>query len=836
MAPAFLPTIDIEKYTTTGLLSPQQLSYLGAVFAPIDSTNVEYAFLHLQQTFGLFETYFGAWNLTGTAAVEDIVSLLDSGAAKVFVSQEQYSRIQAIRNLDLSRVVVNCAQHKREDVKSFASSYPGGICIDIDVGWVEDWVKEHGQDGVPIYAFADGSEEEKILSVVQLGGVPIINVEHLSADKEQNPDRLDAASILMAGATSDRPDGLFTTLVTDERGIALGLVYSSEKSVSESLKTGRGVYQSRKRGLWYKGESSGDTQELVRITLDCDHDTLRFVVRQKGRGFCHLGTATCFGEYQGLARLQKTLKSRKECAPEGSYTARLFNDPLLLRAKIMEEADELCEANSKEDVAFEAADLMYFALTKCIASGVSLEDVEQNLDAKSQKVKRRRGDAKAQWTAAQSEAAKGTIQTAMGGAEESLNAYQSVKEELRESASAPDAASYHADSQDDRIQMKRFHTSSDPISTIQEALKRPSQRSSEKIMSIVHPIIKDICARGDTALLEYTHKFEKATSLTTPVIKAPFPESLMKLEPKTIEAIDISFENIRKFHAAQKEEKALIVETMPGVVCQRFARPIERVGLYVPGGTAVLPSTALMLGVPAMVAGCKKIVIASPPRADGSVTPEIVYIAHKVGAESIVLAGGAQAIAAMAYGTENVSKVDKILGPGNQFVTAAKMVVSNDTDASVAIDMPAGPSEVLVIADETANPAFVASDLLSQAEHGTDSQVVCIAVNLSNEQLSAIEDELHKQATALPRVDIVKGAIDHSVTLVVRDIEEAMQLSNFYAPEHLILQVKDAEKILNKVQNAGSVFVGPWTPESVGDYSAGVNHALRMLLSPFQTF
>jgi phosphoribosyl-ATP pyrophosphohydrolase/phosphoribosyl-AMP cyclohydrolase/histidinol dehydrogenase len=198
-----------------------------------------------------------------------------------------------------------------------------------------------------------------------------------------------------------------------------------------------------------------------------------------------------------------------------------------------------------------------------------------------------------------------------------------------------------------------------------------------------------------------------------------------------------------------------------------------------------------------------------------------------VGAESIVLAGGAQAVAAMAYGTESVSKVDKILGPGNQFVTAAKMYVSNDTNAGVSIDMPAGPSEVLVIADKDANPAFVASDLLSQAEHGVDSQVILIAVDLSEKQLQAIEDELHAQAMALPRVDIVRGAIEHSVTLVVNDIEEAMKLSNEYAPEHLILQIKEAEKVVDTVQNAGSVFIGEWTPESVGDYSAGVNHSLR---------
>lgn len=300
----------------------------------------------------------------------------------------------------------------------------------------------------------------------------------------------------------------------------------------------------------------------------------------------------------------------------------------------------------------------------------------------------------------------------------------------------------------------------------------------------------------------------------------------MQLPKETIEAIDVSFDNIYKFHAAQREEKPLTVETMPGVKCSRFSKPIERVGLYVPGGTAVLPSTALMLGVPALVAGCKKIVLASPPRPDGSVTAEIVYIAHKIGAESIVLAGGAQAVAALAYGTESVTKVDKILGPGNQFVTAAKMVVSNDTSARVSIDMPAGPSEVLVVADATANPAFVASDLLSQAEHGVDSQVVLIAVALTESQLAAIEEELQAQASRLPRLEIVRGAIDHSVTLLASDIVEAMALSNEYAPEHLILQVEKAHEAMEMVENAGSVFVGPWTPESVGDYSAGVNHSL----------
>lgn len=519
------------------------------------------------------------------------------------------------------------------------------------------------------------------------------------------------------------------------------------------------------------------------------------------------------------------MEARKASSPAGSYTARLFNDPKLLEAKIMEEANELCEASSKEDIAAEAADLFYFALTRCIAAGVSLKDVERNLDRKSLKTTRRKGDAKPQW------AEKVGLQRAAN--EANTNSDRAPKQELvKEAASVPKSKSDSAGIIEGKIKMRRFKTKETDARTLEDVLQRPSQRSTDDIMSIVNPIIQEVRKGGDEAVLKYTHKFEKATSLTSPVLRAPFPPELMKLPPETIEAIDISFENIRRFHIAQREDKPLQVETMPGVICSRFSRPIERVGLYVPGGTAVLPSTAMMLGVPALVAGCKKIVLASPPRSDGTITPEIVYIAHKVGAESIVLAGGAQAVAALAYGTESVAKVDKILGPGNQFVTAAKMVVANDTTAGVSIDMPAGPSEVLVIADKTAFPPFVASDLLSQAEHGTDSQVILIAVNLNEEQLAAIEDEIHLQASALPRIDIVRGSIKHSISLLVEDINEALTLSNRYAPEHLILQLDNAEEVVPLVQNAGSVFVGHWTPESVGDYSAGVNHSLRKYFPP----
>ncbi|ROV99351.1 hypothetical protein VSDG_04028 [Cytospora chrysosperma] len=777
-------------------LSNEEVGCLGTVFFEATPTNLEEIHQFLKQHSA---TSLSFLDVTQLESKDDILSLLDAGARRVFVKPEQIPEFTEYG----SRVATAVSKSNSLD----SATEHGLLLSDFDHSSVEvgpflDAAKSNNVKDLFIKP-VDGANLEQFVEVAaQLRATPILPSTGLTTAKEAS-GKLPVSKVLCSTWSSDRPDKLIPTVVTDENGIALGLVYSSEESVSEALRTQTGVYQSRKRGLWYKGASSGDTQELVRISLDCDSDALKFVVRQTGR-FCHLEQFGCFGDLKGIPKLEQTLKSRKATAPEGSYTARLFNDEKLLRAKIMEEAEELCDAKSPQDVAFEAADLIYFALTKAVGAGVSLADIEKSLDAKSWKVKRRQGDAKGKW------AEKEGIKPVNGTTTAAVTA---------PATSAPVPSS-------DRISMKRYDLTQMAPGQLQQVLNRPSQKSADSILKIVVPIIEDVKKNGDKALLSYTHKFEKATSLTSPVLKAPFPESLMQLPAETIKAIDISYENIRKFHAAQQEEKPLRVETMPGVVCSRFSRPIERVGLYVPGGTAVLPSTALMLGVPAMVAGCKKIVMASPPRSDGSITPEIVYVAHKVGAESIVLAGGAQAVAAMAHGTESVTKVDKILGPGNQFVTAAKMHVSNDTNAGVSIDMPAGPSEVLVVADKEANPAFVASDLLSQAEHGVDSQVILISVDLDEKELQAIEDELHNQAMALPRVEIVRGSIAHSVTIKVKTIEEAMEVSNEYAPEHLILQVKDAEKAAEMVMNAGSVFIGHWTPESVGDYSAGVNHSL----------
>ncbi|PBP16554.1 histidinol dehydrogenase [Diplocarpon rosae] len=813
----FLPSLDLtkEEDRTGDGLTRTQLSYLGCVHIAAGPQTIDKLLQFLQEN-NAIEAYI---DISTIESEEDILLILNAGAKKIFAKSTQLKALDAFA--DRVVPIVNSGDSSQ--------AYPNGVLLDSEhLEEVEASLKKLATwNTKPIYMTTSSTDEEAIVSLAkEYSAVPIILATSLTVERASQ-DKISVSALIAGTWTSDRADKLIATMVTDEGGIALGLVYSDAISLAESLRTGTGVYQSRKRGLWYKGATSGSIQQLVRISLDCDQDCLRFMVRQTGPGkysleisksiltspgFCHLPQQTCFGDLRGIAKLEKTLVARKSSAPEGSYTARLFSDEKLLRAKIMEEAEELCDAKTREEVAFEAADLIYFALAKAVSAGVGVADIERNLDAKSVKVKRRQGDAKGKW--AEKEGITNGVKPA------------GIKEMVTEAASAPRSKGDPAGLKNDRISMRRYNAATTSTEDLKAVLQRPSQRSTETIMGIVNPIIKDVQAGGDKALLGYTHKFEKATSLTSPVLKAPFPKSLMNLPPEIIEAIDISYENIRKFHAAQREEKPLHVETMPGIVCSRFARPIERVGLYVPGGTAVLPSTALMLGVPAMVAGCKTIVLASPPRADGSITPEIVYVAHKVGAEAIVLAGGAQAVAAMAYGTESVPKVDKILGPGNQFVTAAKMHVSNDTNAGVGIDMPAGPSEVLVIADKHANPAFVASDLLSQAEHGVDSQVVLIAIDLSEKELAAIEDELHNQAMALPRVDLVRGAIEHSVTLVVKDVAEAMALSNDYAPEHLILQMKNAVSVVDLVQNAGSVFIGEWTPESVGDYSAGVNHSL----------
>ncbi|PNW86211.1 hypothetical protein CHLRE_02g077350v5 [Chlamydomonas reinhardtii] len=354
---------------------------------------------------------------------------------------------------------------------------------------------------------------------------------------------------------------------------------------------------------------------------------------------------------------------------------------------------------------------------------------------------------------------------------------------------------------------------------LKQVLARP-RIDFTSILNTVSPIVENVRANGDAAVREYTAKFDRVNldSVCVPIEDIPDPV----LPAEVTHAFDVAYNNIRAFHTAQ-QSAPMEVETMPGVKCRRVTRPINAVGVYVPGGTAVLPSSALMLAVPAGIAGCGTIVLATPPRPDGTITPEVLYCAKKAGVTHILKAGGAQAVAAMAWGTASCPKVDKILGPGNQYVTAAKMLLQN-SEAMVAIDMPAGPSEVLVIADAGASPVHVAADLLSQAEHGPDSQVVLVA--LPGVDLAAVSAEVDRQCNALPRNETARKALGHSYVVQVASRAEAIRFSNMYAPEHLIVNVEDAEDWLSELDNAGSVFLGRWTPESVGDYASGTNHVL----------
>ena len=350
-------------------------------------------------------------------------------------------------------------------------------------------------------------------------------------------------------------------------------------------------------------------------------------------------------------------------------------------------------------------------------------------------------------------------------------------------------------------------------------LRRPTQ-TLEDIELTVMKIFKEVEADGDKVLRKYTRQFDGVELSNLVVGPEEFMEAEALVPDQLKEAIEIAKSNIEKFHSAQITSK-IELETTPGVLCWQEKRPIQKVGLYIPGGTAPLFSTILMLAVPAKIAGCSELILCSPPDKNGKINPAILYTANLCGITKFFKVGGIQAIAGMTFGTESISKVYKIFGPGNQFVTVAKQIA---TKFGVAIDMPAGPSELLVVADDSANPEFVASDLLSQAEHGTDSQV--ILVSTSEQLLGKVEEELQKQMVSLPRVDIAKKAIENSRLIFVENDKIAIDLINEYGPEHFIVCCADEEYYIKNVVNAGSVFLGNYTPESAGDYASGTNHTL----------
>jgi histidinol dehydrogenase len=356
--------------------------------------------------------------------------------------------------------------------------------------------------------------------------------------------------------------------------------------------------------------------------------------------------------------------------------------------------------------------------------------------------------------------------------------------------------------------------------TWNDILKRPTQSLADIEQKVI-PILEDVKQRGDEALKFYAQKFDNVKLTEMLVSSTEIEEALTLISEELKQAIEVAYSNIFKFHQQQQQTKVEVIETTQGVHCWRKSIGIEKVGLYIPGGTAPLFSTVLMLAIPAKIADCKEIILCTPPNAAGKIHPAILYTANLCGIQKIFKVGGAQAIAAMAFGTQTIPQVYKIFGPGNQFVTAAKQLVNKD---GTAIDMPAGPSEVLVIGDDESRPDFIAADLLSQAEHGADSQV--IFVTTEEAYLNLVHFAIDQQLRDLPRKELAEKALENSKLILVKDIDEAIDLSNFYAPEHLILQIRNAEEIAEKIMNAGSVFIGHYTPESAGDYASGTNHTL----------
>lgn len=349
-------------------------------------------------------------------------------------------------------------------------------------------------------------------------------------------------------------------------------------------------------------------------------------------------------------------------------------------------------------------------------------------------------------------------------------------------------------------------------------LTRPAMTASDSISQSVVNILDQVKQYGDEALKALSNKFDKVQINQVKLSNSEIKMAIDRVNPDLKQAMQLAVSNIKKFHQAQVKQ-TITVETMPGITCQLVTRPINSVGLYIPGGSAPLLSTVLMLAIPANIAGCRNVILCSPP----PIADEILYAAELCGVSEIYQLGGAQAIAAMAFGTESVPKVDKIFGPGNAYVTEAKRQVSQRVDGA-AIDMPAGPSEVLVIADSSANPAFIAADLLSQAEHGPDSQVILLT---PDEKLAqAVSLEVDKQLAQLSRRAIAEKALQASRLIVTQDLEQCVAISNRYGPEHLIIQTQNADELVEQITSAGSIFLGDWSPESAGDYASGTNHVL----------
>jgi histidinol dehydrogenase/phosphoribosyl-ATP pyrophosphohydrolase len=616
---------------------------------------------------------------------------------------------------------------------------------------------------------------------------------------QRDADGLFSASALRslrAPSASSAFSPLWPTLVCDEAGVALGLVYSSPESLRAAVAERRGIYYSRSRqALWRKGESSGDTQELLRIDIDCDRDALRFTVRQSGRGFCHTGTRTCFGDSRGIHALARRLAEPADSRDPASYTSRLLRDPALLASKIREEAAELCDALTPDEITHEAADVFYFTLARLAAAGIPLDAVERELDRRALKLSRRPGDAKPE--------------------REEREGNEGREESKREAQRHSGSALCNSVSS----VVKNGSTTGIRLLPLVEPSELPTARRSATdpaTLAAASAIVEDVRLRGEPAVRFHAERLgDIAPGAPLFIERAELARALDTIDSADRAVLERAAARIRAFADAQRDSLRELTLVVPGGQAGHWIAPVERAGCYAPGGRFPLPSSVLMTAVTARAAGVREVFVASPRP-----TPITLAAAALAEADALLAVGGAQAIAALAYGCGPLQPCDAVVGPGNRWVTAAKQLVAGH----VAIDMLAGPSELLVIADDTADPRTVAADLLAQAEHDTDAAAVLVST--SRDLIDAIERELAAQLDSLPTAATARAALANGYAILARDLDEAIALADRYAPEHLEVITRDAEAIARRCRHYGAIFIGPGAAEVVGDYGVGPNHTL----------
>mmetsp|Transcript_41066 Transcript_41066/g.103473 ORF Transcript_41066/g.103473 Transcript_41066/m.103473 type:complete len:1621 (+) Transcript_41066:244-5106(+) len=777
----------------------------------------------------------------GIRSVERARQYLDWGAQRVIIGTA--AKPELLKQLPRDRVIVALdARHGEVVVDGWQTKTGRGVAELIEElkpyagGFLVTFVEREGlMQGIDLSAvrrLAKLCNEGELTSRLCVAG-GITTVEEVRALDQLGVEgqvgmalysgRLTLADALLAPVTSERADGLMPTVVVDQQERCLGLVYSSPESVAASVESLRGVYWSRKRGLWQKGLTSGNYQELLAIRTDCDRDALQFVVRQQGVGFCHLETYSCFGQRRGIAGLMHTLEERRLSAPVGSYTKRLYEDPVFLKSKLIEEAHELGDAATKAEVAAEAADVLYFALVACARTGVSITDIERVFDQRALKVSRRPGNAKPQHDQSKLQPAT-NVAAAVHAAQPPPPNKQAEPCAAAPCSSAPAAvntneAKVDAEQEEDSTPLLRRLRP-------QEVPRGRRMAFDERSAAIAQKIVKEVQSGGLDALVETAVRLGDLASPQDKLFYSPqeLEKAFRALDRDTRQLLRRTADRIKAFAESQRNSLQSMRTSVPGGRAGHLVTPVPVAGCYAPGGRYPLPSSVLMTALTARVAGCASVWVASPrPQ------PVTLAAAHVAGADGLLAVGGAQAIAALAYGIRDPDSPDRyllpacdaVVGPGNRFVTAAKQLVAG----TVQIEGLAGPSELLVVADESADPAVVAADLIAQAEH--DPCAVPILISLSAELVDRVDAQLRAQLRVLPTADTARLALaNNSAAVVVSTIRDAADLADLYAPEHLEVQTRDAHEDAKLFQHFGALFIGAGAAEVFGDYGAGPNHTL----------